>query len=154
MLIGLIGTVVPILPGLMLIWAAFLGFGFYDHFEAYGRITLIISGIVVAMSLVLDFLASSLGAKKFGAGKAGMIGSIVFALIGLVIFSLPGLIIGTFLGAVVFEMIFNQKDFKQSLTAGLGAFLGFLCGSLFKFMIGAILTGTFVWFVVKHWLIS
>jgi uncharacterized protein YqgC (DUF456 family) len=152
MLIGIIGTVVPILPGLLLIWGAFLGYGIFDNWHSYGLTTMVICSVVVALSFALDFLSSSIGAKKFGAGRAGMVGSIVCALLGLIFFNIPGLILGTFLGAVIFEMLFNQKNIKESLTAGAGAFLGFLCGSLFKFMIGAILTGTFIWLVVRNWL--
>jgi TM2 domain-containing membrane protein YozV len=51
-------------------------------------------------------------------------------------------------------MLFNGKNFKDSLHAGAGAFLGFLCGGLLKFIIGAILTGSFVWLVVSNWLSS
>ncbi|MDR1487876.1 MAG: DUF456 domain-containing protein, partial [Deltaproteobacteria bacterium] len=103
MLIGVIGTVVPVLPGLLLIWITYLVYGFFSDWEAYGLTTMIVSGVIVLISFGLDFLASSLGAQKFGAGKAGVVGSIVFAILGLIFFSLPGLIIGTFLGAVVFE---------------------------------------------------
>jgi len=136
MLLGLAGTVVPVLPGIPIIWAALMGYGWYSDWAYYGLTAMVVTGVIVALSLAVDQLASVLGAKKFGATRAGMIGSVVGAIFGVIFFSLIGLILGTFFGAVIFEMVFSRRDFKKSLAAGTGALLGFLTGSLFKFMVG------------------
>ncbi|MDR3204654.1 MAG: DUF456 domain-containing protein [Deltaproteobacteria bacterium] len=151
MIVGCLGSILPVIPGLPLIWGAYLVFGLYEGWASYGLWMMIIVTLVIGGSLALDQLATVIGAKKFGAGKAGMIGSVVCALLGLIFFNLPGLIIGAFGGAVVFEMIFNKTEFNLALKAGAGALLGFLCGSLFKFVVGAILTGVFCFlFLVKN----
>ncbi|MDR2444195.1 MAG: DUF456 domain-containing protein [Deltaproteobacteria bacterium] len=148
MLVGLLGSVLPILPGLPIIWLTYLGYGFFDHWESYGLKTMIITAIIVVLSFVLDQLATVWGAKKFGAGKAGMIGSVIGGITGLIVFNLPGLIIGAFGGAAVFEMLFNRRELKQALSAGAGALIGLLCGGLGKFVIGSILIMTWVWLLL------
>lgn len=148
MLTGLAGAILPVLPGLPIIWAALLGYGFYDGWVDYGWKTMLITGLLVALSLAVDQLASVLGAKKFGAGRAGMIGSVVGAIAGVIFFSIPGLILGTFFGAMLCEMAFSRRDFRQSMASGTGALVGFLAGSLFKFMMGAGLIAYFLYAVI------
>ncbi|MDL2259304.1 DUF456 domain-containing protein [Deltaproteobacteria bacterium OttesenSCG-928-K17] len=136
MLVGLAGTIVPVLPGIPIIWAAMLGYGWFTGWAAYGAAAMIVTGLLVALSVAVDQLASVMGAKKFGATRAGMIGSFVGAIVGLILLNIIGLILGTFLGAVAFEMAFSKRDFRQSMASGTGALVGFLAGSLFKFMLG------------------
>jgi uncharacterized protein YqgC (DUF456 family) len=109
---------------------------------------MIIVGFIVVICQVLDQLASVVGAKKFGAEKAGMIGSAVCAIIGLILLNIPGMIIGAFAGAVIFEMYFNKQELNMALKAGGGALLGLLVGTLFKFMIGFALTLYFIYLVL------
>ncbi|MDR1871293.1 MAG: DUF456 domain-containing protein [Deltaproteobacteria bacterium] len=148
MLVGLAGSLLPIVPGIPVIFVAYLGYGFYSGWASYGLGTMVIVGAVVALSVVLDQLASMMGAKKFGGGKAGMIGAIVGAILGAIFFNLPGLIIGTFGGAAVFELIFAKRDLNDALKAGLGALLGFLASTLFKFMVAVILIIFFIILIV------
>jgi uncharacterized protein YqgC (DUF456 family) len=145
MLVGLLGSVVPILPGLPVIWAAYLGYGFFDGWESYGLATMIVTGLVVALSVALDQLASMWGTKRLGGSKAGMIGSVLGGLAGLILLSLPGLVLGAFGGAVVFELLYSGQELKESLMAGAGAILGLFCGGLAKFALGSILIMAFVW---------
>ncbi|MDR1545750.1 MAG: DUF456 domain-containing protein [Deltaproteobacteria bacterium] len=150
MLVGVAGSLLPILPGLPLIWLAYLAFGLYDGWQSYGRLAMIVVGLTVAASVVLNQVASLVGAKKFGAGRAGIIGAVVCAILGVIFFSLPGLIIGTFAGATLFEMVFARKELKGALAAGTGALLGFLCGGLCNFMLALAATGAFVWLVLMQ----
>ncbi|MDR2945694.1 MAG: DUF456 domain-containing protein [Candidatus Adiutrix sp.] len=148
MLVGLAGAVLPVLPGLPIIWVAFLGYGLYDGWQDYGWQTMLAAGLVAALSLAVDQLASVYGAKKFGAGRAGMIGSFVGALLGVIFLNIPGLILGTFFGALICEMAFDRRDLKAASASGLGALLGFLAGSLFKFMMSAALIAYFLYAVI------
>lgn len=152
MLMGLAGTILPILPGIPIMWVALLGYGWYSDWAYYGLATMVVTGLIVALSLVVDQLAAVMGAKKFGATKAGMIGSVVGAILGVIFFSLPGLILGTFFGAMAFEMAFSRQDLKNSLASGTGALLGFLAGSLFKFMVGLGFLAYFIFARVSPWL--
>ncbi|MDR0356408.1 MAG: DUF456 domain-containing protein [Deltaproteobacteria bacterium] len=143
-----LGSVLPIIPGLPVFFVVYLVYGLFDHWSHYGLMTMIVVGGVIVVSLGLDQLASVVGAQKMGAKKAGMIGSAVCSIIGLIFFSLPGLLIGAFAGAVAFEMIFNERELGESMKAGGGALIGFVCGGLFKFMISVILTMSFIFLVI------
>ncbi|UQZ89891.1 DUF456 domain-containing protein [Deltaproteobacteria bacterium Smac51] len=148
MLIGLGGTILPVLPGIPIIWISMLGYGWYSGWDKYGLTAMIVSGLLVALSVAVDQLASVMGAKKFGASRAGMIGSFVGAIAGAIFFNIIGLILGTFLGAMAFEMIFSGRNIRASLASGTGALLGFLAGSMFKFMLGMGLIAYFIFALI------
>ena len=133
MLAGLIGSILPMLPGTPLVLIAAIGHRLYF---GEGSISNLVLGILIALtlvSLVFDFLASMLGAKKFGATWRGMLGAVIGGVIGL-FFSLPGIILGPFLGAMLFEML-GDKEFKKAAHAGAGAAIGLLLGIVGKFSI-------------------
>jgi uncharacterized protein YqgC (DUF456 family) len=137
MLAGLVGSLVPVLPGTPLILVAAVGHRLYFGEAGASNLVLIILTTLTLVSILFDFLASVLGAKKFGATWRGMIGAVVGGIIGL-FFSLPGIIIGPFLGAMLFEML-GDKEFKKAAHAGLGAVVGLLLGIVGKFSIGVVM---------------
>jgi uncharacterized protein YqgC (DUF456 family) len=75
-------------------------------------------------------VASAIGAKKFGASRAGLFGAVAGGILGLIFFSLPGLILGIFLGALALELLVSRRDLGAALTAGVGALLGFFAVSV------------------------
>jgi hypothetical protein len=97
--------------------------------------------VLTGLSLLLDFVASVLGAKKFGATWRGMVGALIGGVIGL-FFNLPGIILGPFLGAMLFEMI-GGKEFKVAAKAGAGAVIGLLLGVIGKFSICVMMIALF-----------
>jgi uncharacterized protein YqgC (DUF456 family) len=137
MLAGLIGSLLPVLPGTPLILIAAIGHRLYFSATSISNLVLIIMVVLVLVSLVFDFLASMLGAKKFGATWRGMLGAVIGGIIGL-FFSLPGIILGPFLGAMLFEML-GEKEFKKAVHAGVGATIGLLLGIIGKFSIGVVM---------------
>jgi uncharacterized protein YqgC (DUF456 family) len=148
LLAGTAGCFIPLIPGLPLIFAVILGYGYYDRWQAYGLPTVLVAlGITVA-SIVLENLAGALGAKAFGSGRAGMIGAVVGAILGVILLGIPGLILGTFLGAVACEMAFEKKELKEASSAGLGALLGCLGGSVAKFILASGLIVAFTYMIV------
>lgn len=137
MLAGLIGSILPMLPGTPLILIAAVGHRLYFGEASVSNTVLIILIGLTLVSLIFDFLASLLGAKRFGATWRGMTGAVIGGIIGL-FFSLPGIILGPFLGAMLFEML-GDKEFKKAVHAGVGATLGLLLGIVGKFSIGVIM---------------
>lgn len=133
MLAGLIGSLLPVLPGTPLVLIVAIGHRLYFGDASVSNTILIILVVLTLGSLVFDFLASMLGAKKFGATWRGVTGAVIGGIIGL-FFNLPGIILGPFLGAMLFEMLGGQ-EFKKATRAGLGATIGLLLGIVGKFSI-------------------
>ncbi|HZI33041.1 MAG TPA: DUF456 domain-containing protein [Candidatus Binatia bacterium] len=134
MLIGLIGSLFPVLPGPPLILVAAIIHRLVFGEASISNLVLIILIWLTVVALVFDFLASMFGTRKFGATWRGMIGAIIGGVAGL-FFGLPGIIIGPFLGAMLFELL-GDKEFKEAVHAGLGATVGLLLGIVGKFAIG------------------
>jgi uncharacterized protein YqgC (DUF456 family) len=130
MLLGLVGSILPALPGppIVLIAAVVHRLIFGQH--SASALVLIFLLILTLISLVLDHLAGAYGAKRFGATWRGIVGAFVGGIVGL-FFSIPGIIIGPFVGAMLFELMGGHKIDKAS-RAGLGATLGIFAGIIGK----------------------
>lgn len=141
MLIGLIGSIVPVLPGTPVVLIAAACHRLYFGEASISNLFLIVLVLLTILSLVLDFVASTLGAKKFGATWRGMTGAVIGGVIGL-FFNIPGIILGPFLGAMILEMT-GGKEFKIAAKAGAGAVIGLLLGVIGKFAICVMMIGLF-----------
>jgi len=146
MIVGMIGVILPVIPGVPIIFGAVLLFGAFTGFAYTTTQTLVIFAILTALSLILDWVCTMYGIKRMGGSWFGMLGSFIGMIIGLLIpgVGLIGFILGAFIGAVVFEMMIGKKS-HQAYRAGFGSFIGFLAGGLLKFIIGAVMIGTFIW---------
>lgn len=143
MLFGLIGSVLPVIPGIPIIWAAAFLYGLLTGFEQIGFNYLFIFGLLTLLSLILDWIAGLYGAKKMGASKWGIVGAFVGMIVGLFVGALPGMIIGPFVGAVAFELIAGKAS-VAALKAGFGTFIGFVAGVIVKLVLAAVMIGVFV----------
>ena len=141
MIIGFIGSIVPLLPGPPLVLIAALGhwLWFRPH-SASPPVLLYLTGLTV-VALLLDHFASVYGAKRFGATWRGLLGAFVGGVIGI-FFNVPGIIIGPFLGAVLFEMLGGHELDKAS-RAGLGATIGVFAGILGKCVLSVVMIALF-----------
>ena len=143
MALGLIGTVIPVLPGTTIILAAAV-----IHRVALGADRSLGWGALIAMLLLtlltyaIDGAAGYLGAKRFGATKWGLIGCAAGALVGL-FFGLLGLFVGPVIGAIAGELI-GGKEIMKAGWAGWGTFLGSLAGMIAKLFIGLIMIVIFL----------
>jgi hypothetical protein len=141
MIIGIIGCLVPVLPGPPL---SFLGL-ILLHLSRFGQFTtptLIILGAIVVIVTVLDYVVPIWGTKKFGGSKYGTRGATVGLVIGFFLGPL-GMIIGPLIGAFVGEMIFKD-DITYAIKAGFGSLLGFLTGIGLKLAASFVMTFYFV----------
>ena len=140
--IGFAGLVIPGLPGTPLVFAGLLAAAWADGFQKVGWPTLILLAILTALSLLVDFAAGLLGIQRTGASRLALVGAAVGSLVGLFL-GIPGLLLGPFVGAVVGELL-ARKDWKQAGRAGLGAWLGFILGTLTKLALCFAMLGLFV----------
>jgi len=131
---GLIGLVAPVLPGPPLLFMAVLFAAWAEDFSYAGVWTLLIIAILALIAVIMDFIAGSLGAKKFGAGRAASIGAAIGAITGI-FFGLAGMIIGPFAGAFIAELAV-QKKIGPASEAGIGAWFGLIIGTAVKIALG------------------
>ena len=132
--IGLIGTVVPILPGTTIILAgAVIHRMMLGPEKSIGWPTIGVLVLLTLATYALDFLGSYFGAKYFGATKWGTFGAIIGALIGL-FFGIIGLFVGPVIGAIAGEFIAGKRMIASG-KAGWGSLLGNLAGMLGKLVI-------------------
>lgn len=130
LVVGFIGTFVPVLPGAPLAWAGLL-VAFFSKLSELTIPTLIITAVVAVLVSVLDNIFPVLMTKKSGGSKVATTGSTVGLIIGLFIGPI-GIIVGPFIGALVGELIQTKGDFNTSLKSAWGAFVGFLFGTGLK----------------------
>jgi uncharacterized protein len=141
-LVGMAGTVLPALPGTPLVFVGLLLAAWADGFTKVGWFTLVLLALLTASSLALDFFASGLGAKKVGASRLAIVGSVLGGLIGF-FFGLPGLFLGPFVGAALGEYI-SLKNLKRAGKVGLATWLGILFGTAAKIALAFTMLGLFI----------
>lgn len=138
---GLAGTVLPVLPGVGLVFGGLLLAAWADDFQRVGAVTLVVLGLLTALAVAADFIASALGAKRLGASPRAVAGATVGAIVGI-FFGLPGLVLGPFVGAVAGELSANRQLLHAG-RAGLGTWLGLLLGSVAKLTLAFLMLGVF-----------
>jgi uncharacterized protein YqgC (DUF456 family) len=141
-IIGLIGVVMPALPGHMLILAGLIVGAWANGFARVGVWTLVVLAIIALASYGVDFVAVALGAKKLGASPRAMTGAALGTLAGL-FFGLPGVIVGPFVGAVIGELT-THRDFTKAGKAGVAAWIGFAIGTAVKVALAFLMIGIFL----------
>jgi uncharacterized protein YqgC (DUF456 family) len=137
--IGVMGTVFPALPGTPLIFLGALALAWGYDFSILGTPSLIFLGILAALGVAVDFVASSMGAKRVGASFLAVIGATLGSLFGL-LFGLPGIILGPFVGAFVGELV-ARSSLRHATKVGVGTWIGLLLGTAVKVAIALTMVG-------------
>lgn len=140
--VGMAGTVLPMLPGVPLVFAGLLLAAWIGGFQQVGWPVLLVLGVLTLLSLAVDVAAASLGAKRVGASRAAVLGAALGTLVG-VFFGLPGLLVGPFAGAALGQFLV-RGDVADAGRAGFGAWIGFLLGSLAKLALAALMLVIFL----------
>ena len=136
LLVGLLGSVLPILPGAPLSYVGILLLHFTERAEFTTKF-LVFWLVIVVLIQVLDYIIPAWGTKKFGGSKKGIWGSMIGVVVGL-FFGPWGVVLGPFFGAVLGELI-DGKQTAAAIRASFGSFLGFLIGTLSKIIVCAFL---------------
>lgn len=143
MIIGLIGTVMPAVPGNGLIFIAALVYAVVTKFEVISIGTVIIFlGLTIA-SFFIDYGASIITTKKVGASKQAIFLGTAMGIAGFFVFGILGFIVGQFLGAFIGELLYRQ-GVKKSLLVGISTFFGYIIGIVISSTIGLIMIATYV----------
>jgi len=172
MFVGLVGSVLPALPGVTLIFISALVYAFFTGFEVVGGLVLGLLALFAVLALVADFVGTSYGARRFGASNwgtaGGAIGGILGALVGLLflgIGSLFGLILGSVGGVFLGEYLRRRRhgtpdqgtdgprvrparaegnDWRRTGRAAGGVFVGYLIGAAAQGVLGLLSVIVFV----------
>jgi uncharacterized protein YqgC (DUF456 family) len=140
--VGLVGVVLPAVPGTLLIFAGLLIGAWADGFTRVGVGTIVVLAVVAAASYGIDFVAAALGVKRLGASRRAMAGAALGTLLGLPL-GLPGLIAGPFVGALLGELAAN-RDLMRASRMGLAAWIGFAIGMVVKVAVAFLMIGIFL----------
>jgi uncharacterized protein len=152
MIVGIIGAVVPAIPGASLILVAIVIWGFVAGSFAAIKVPLIVTIVVLLLSVGVDLLAGYLGAKQAGASQWGQIGAIVGLVLGFLglLPTLPvggpllGMLLGPLLGAIVGEYLY-RRDLPLSIKAGIGIVVGTFVGNVIQGLLAIAAVVVFVW---------
>jgi uncharacterized protein len=148
MLVGLIGTVLPVIPGTPLIFVGAFLYAVVEGFHAVGWPTLAVLGLLTLVATTADLWASSVGAKMGGASGWSVILGLIGGMAGLLLFSLPGAILGAIL-AIVSSEIIRQDDWKKALKAGSGWIVGWILSTVLQLSIGLTMIAIFAWQILQ-----
>jgi uncharacterized protein YqgC (DUF456 family) len=138
---GIAGLLLPGLPGAPLVFLGLLVAAWAEDFAYVGWGWLTLLAALAALTYLVDFAATALGAKKFGASPRAVVGAVLGGIVGL-FFGPLGLVLGPFAGAVVAELSL-RRDLQAAQRSGLGATLGFLLGSVAKLALAFAMLGLF-----------
>jgi len=161
-LLGIIGCLLPVLPGPPLSFAGILLLH-ASRFADFSWKWLLIYGFVVVIVTILDYIVPIYGTKKFGGSKKGILGSTIGLIAGLIVlpllgitigpFGILGILLGPFLGAYIGELM-DGKESEEALHSAVGSFMGFAAGIIMKLTVSIILIFVFVkeiWiYVINH----
>ncbi len=145
-LVGIAGVVLPALPGLPLVFAGMLLAAWAGDFQQIGWVTLVVLGLLTALSFAVDIFATAMGAQRVGASRKALAGAVLGTFAGL--FFMPiGLFVGPFAGALLGEL-WHGRELRQATKVGLGTWLGIVLGIVLKLGLAFAMVGLFVfaWF--------
>ncbi|MBB6189772.1 DUF456 domain-containing protein [Rhodanobacter sp. MP7CTX1] len=138
---GMAGAVLPTLPGIPMIFGGIWLVAAVDHYRHLGLWWLLIIGALGSIGVIVDFIASALGARRVGASRLALWGASLGTLIGM-FFGVPGLLFGPFVGALLGELA-SGNSVLRSAHVGVGTWLGLLFGTLLKLVISFVMVGLF-----------
>ncbi|MBQ7254620.1 MAG: DUF456 domain-containing protein [Bacteroidales bacterium] len=141
---GLVGCILPVLPGPPISWGALLLLYFFGNGEMSPEFLLIWLGITIVVT-ILDYVVPAQFTRITGGSKAAGRGSLVGLFAGLIFFPPWGMIIGAFLGAFAAEVIINRKALADSIKPALGSFAGFIAGTFLKL----VASGLMFWYLFR-----
>lgn len=140
--VGILGTVIPMIPGLPMIFAGAWLAAFIDHYDKINVWVVVLLGVLMLIGLAIDWIAQTMGAKKAGATKLGIVGSLIGTFVGIFT-GLWGLIFMPLLGAAIGEFI-DHQDMLRSGKVGFATWLGMIIGTVVKLALAFTMIGVVI----------
>lgn len=139
---GLAGTVLPVLPGTVLVWAGIVLGAWIDDFQRVGTTTLVVVTVLAALAWVLDYVAGLLGARRAGASRRALLGAAIGTVVGLFM-GVVGVLFMPLVGAALGEYL-ARKDQHRAVRVGVATWVGIMLGLLAKVVLAFVMVGLFV----------
>jgi hypothetical protein len=139
---GVVGTVLPALPGTLFVLAGIVLGAWIDDFSRVGWGVLSVIGVLALLAWVLDYVAGLLGARKAGASRQAIIGAALGTLAGLFM-GLVGVLFMPLVGAAIGEFV-ARRDHERAFKVGLATWLGIMAGLMSKVVIAFMMIGVFI----------
>lgn len=140
--VGVLGVVVPVLPGLPLVFLGMWLAAWAGGYEQVGVAMLLLLGLLTALSLGVDLLATLFGAKRVGASRQALVGAALGTLFGLFL-GLVGIFVGPFVGALAGEWLHGRR-LGHATRVGMGTWLGIVFGAVLKLALAFAMLGLFL----------
>ena len=140
---GFAGLILPVLPAIQLSWLGLLIYAWGTGFQRISLLATIVFTALMLLTMVLDYVAQAIGARKFTASRYSVIGALIGSILGIFIFGFWGVILGPALGALAGELLAG-RGFRQGLTSAGGTVVGCLAGNLIKLIIMLAMLGVFI----------
>ena len=140
--LGLAGTVLPLLPGTLLVWGGIVLGAWIDDFTRVGTTTVVVVSVLAVLAWGLDYVAGLMGAQKAGASKLALLGAAVGTVLGLFM-GLVGVLFMPLVGAAVGEYL-ARKDQIRAVKVGVATWIGIMLGLIAKVVLAFIMVGIFI----------
>jgi uncharacterized protein YqgC (DUF456 family) len=140
--IGLAGTVLPLLPGTLLVWGGVLLGAWIDDFARVSVMTVVIISILAVLAWALDFVAGLIGAKRVGASKWALVGAALGTVVGIFM-GLVGVLFMPLVGAAIGEY-WSQRNQRRVAKVAFATWLGLMVGMVAKVVLSFVMVGIFL----------
>lgn len=142
MVLGVAGVVLPALPGIAFVYGGIVLGAWIGGFREVGVGTLIVLGVLAAIGMIVDYVATTIAAQRAGASKHGLVGAALGTMAG-VFTGLVGLVFMPLAGAAIGEYL-ARRDALRAGKVGLATWLGLVAGAVAKLAIVFTMLGVFV----------
>lgn len=149
MAVGLIGTVVPVMPGLLLMWGAGLVYGIIEGFGGVGIPAFAVMTMLLGVGMAMSYVLPKRGGERGGAAKSSVRLGIVGAIVGFFVIPVLGLPIGGAAGVLLGEYG-RLRDWPAAWGATWSVLAGFGLAVLAEFTAGVAMIATWVGWVVAR----
>lgn len=150
MLVGILGSFLPALPGPPISWIGLLCLYFIKEIP-YNYTLLGTTLAITVIISILDYVIPSQGTKRFGGSKYGIWGTNIGLVIGLFAPIPLGFLIGPFVGALVGELLFDKGNLTRAFKAATGSIIGFLASTFIKFIVTICFLGLLIQQIINYW---
>ncbi|HEY8547931.1 MAG TPA: DUF456 domain-containing protein [Acidimicrobiales bacterium] len=149
MAVGIVGTVVPLLPGLLLVWGSALGYGLYEGFDATGIAAFTVITLLGAAGALAGWLVPQRAAGRAGAAKGSILVAAVGAVVGFFAIPVVGVVVGGLAGLYLAELQ-RTNDTSVAWRSTRATVIGFGLATLAQFLLAVAMAATWaVWVVLN-----